>query len=556
MINTNHHKWAKNEGVIVWDVKSYYAYLPAAFIYHDLSLDFMSENPDKFNKWIWPIQTPIGKKSILTTMGLSVMYAPFFGIAHIVAKISPQFEADGYSLPYQYALAFSTYFYFLLGLFVLRKILLRYFNDNVTAFTLFSVAAGTNLFYYISYEACMSHGYNFVLITIFIYFLEKWTDKITLKHTIILGLLSGLIALIRPTNIIILILIPFWKVGSWREFTNRLVLLFKKWQHVFIMAVFFVLVWSPQFAYWKFVSGQFFYFSYGERDDTFFWSNPQISKILFSYEKGWFVYTPLMLFAILGLITLKCRKIKLTIPILIYVFVMIYVLSSWWSWWYGGAFGQRSMVDFYGLMAIPLAAFIEYGFRKKVLKNITIVSVVLLIAFNQFNIQQYRNMAISYWWMNKEGYWENFLQLRPTCKYWNVAMHPDYEKARKGIYEPIAPFNKNQVVTDSMLIERFVIENIQNIKLIDSLKQCIPDSLLVDSILLQNYASKLVEDQKAERYFELIKIDYYVDQINKCNSWREEIEEEANRKNLSYKEMAKIEAKRIYNNYSQKYDQR
>lgn len=556
MINTNHHKWANNEGVIVWDVKSYYAYLPAAFIYHDLSLDYLDENPDKFNKWIWPIETPIGKKSILTTMGLSVMYAPFFGIAHLVASISPQFEADGYSLPYHYALAFSTFFYFVLGLFVLRKILLRYFNEGITAFTIFTIAAGTNLFYYISYEACMSHGYNFVLITVFIYFLEKWTDKITLKHTVYLGLLSGLIALIRPTNIIILLLVPFWRVGSWNDFTNRLTLLVKRWQDVLIMAAFFVLVWVPQFVYWKYVSGQFFYFSYGERSDTFFWSNPQIWKILFSYEKGWFVYTPLMLLAIVGLIGLRKRQLKLTIPILLYVSIMIYVLSSWWSWWFGGAFGQRSMVDFYGLMALPLAAFIEYGFRKRILKYITVILIVLLIALNQFNIQQYRNMAISYWWMNKEGYWENFLQLRPTCKYWNVAMHPDYEKARKGIYEPIAPYNKNQVVTDSMLIERIILENNQNTKLIDSIRVNDSDSLLLDSIILNNFARNIVAQQKAGYYFQLIKIDYYVDQINKCSSWREEIENEAKKKKISYEEMALIEANRIYKNYSQKYDQR
>ncbi len=556
LINTNHHKWAKDEGVVVWDVKSYYAYLPATFIYHDLSLDFMAENPNKFGKWIWPITTPTGKKSILTTMGLSVMYTPFFFIAHLVASVSPQFEADGYSLPYQYALAFSTFFYFLLGLFVLRKILLRYFSDGVVAFTLLAIGAGTNLFYYVSYEACMSHGYNFVLITIFIFFLEKWTDKITLKHTIFLGLLSGLIALIRPTNILIIILIPLWRVGSWGDFRNKIQLLLKKWPFILLMAAFFVLVWIPQFAYWKYVSGKFFYFSYGEREDTFFWSNPQIWNILFSYEKGWFVYTPLMLLAFLGLFGLIRKKLKLTVPILVYVAVMIYVLSSWWSWWYGGSFGQRSMVDFYGLMAIPLAAFIDSGRRKKALKYITSILVVLLIAFNQFNIQQYRTMAISYWWMNKEGYWENFLQLYPTCKYWNIAMHPDYEKARKGIYEPVAPYNKNQVVTDSMLIDRVITENIENKRLLDSLKINVPDSSITDSMLLNNYAKKMVAEQKAEAYFRLIKIDYYVNQINNCESWKKEIEKKAKREQLSYHEMALLEAERVYINYSQKYDQR
>ena len=45
-VNFNHHNYSGDEGVIKWDVKSYYAYLPATFIYNDLSLDFIDEYPE------------------------------------------------------------------------------------------------------------------------------------------------------------------------------------------------------------------------------------------------------------------------------------------------------------------------------------------------------------------------------------------------------------------------------------------------------------------------------------------------------------------------------
>lgn len=556
LVNFNHHKYASEEGVIEWDIKSYYAYLPATFIYNDLSLSFLYDNEYDLGKWIWPVTTPTGKQAILTTMGLSFLYAPFFFIAHAVSLVMTQYEPSGYSYPYHVALQFSTYIYFVLALLFLRKILSRYFGDKVIAYTLFVIGAGTNLFYYVGYSAPMPHGYNFFLIVLFIFFLENWTKKMSVKDTIMLGLISGLVTLIRPTNIIVLFLIPLWHVGNWKDLKDRIILFIKKWQIILLMAAAFILIWAPQFAYWKYVSDSFFYFSYGERNDRFYFENPQIWKVLFSYEKGWFVYTPIMLIACFGFWSLFKKKVKLYVPILVYVSVMVYVLSSWWCWWFGGSFGQRSMVDFYGLMAIPLAAIIDGSSKRKIYKYIFPIFLFVLISFNQFNILQYRNGAISYWWTNKEGYWENFLKLHPSCKYWNVLMHPDYEKARLGIYEAIAPFDSKKQVTDEMLVDRFYEDNITNTFLLDSLRSNISDAELTDSLLLMDFGNFVVRNGLAESYFKKIKIDLYLNEINSCATWKKEIEKKAKKREINFDELALLEAERIYKNYSQKYDQR
>ncbi len=556
LVNFNHHSYNEpKEGVILFDIKSYYAYLPATFIYKDLSLGFMRNDPSFFNRWIWPVETPTGKSAILTTMGLSVLYAPFFLIGHVAATISPQYDANGYSFPYHVALQFSTLFYFIIGLIFLRKLLARYFNDKVTALTMFAIAGGTNLFFYVGYAAPMPHGYNFVLITMFVYFLEKWYDKISLKNTVILGLLSGIIALIRPTNIIILLLIPFWRTASFIDIKNNFTRLVKNWYHVALMAAMFILVWVPQFIYWKYVSGRLFYFSYGERSDRFYWDNPQIFKMLFSFDKGWFIYTPIMLLAVIGLYSMYKQKIKFTIPISIYLTVMIYVLSSWWCWWYGGSFGQRSMVDFYGLMALPLAAFINGGFKNKIWRYATVALMFLLVFFNQFNIKQYRNMSLSYWLTNKEAYCENFLKIRPTAKYWSVIMHPDYKLARLGIYEYEAPFSRSQVVTQQMLVDRIIAENKNNTTLINSLKTIHPAVNVSTDTLLMQYAMLLVNNNDAGKYFKSIKIDYYLTEINNSPRWKKQVQKKASRSGVTFEQMALIEANRVYNHYSKKYDQ-
>jgi hypothetical protein len=103
------------------------------------------------------------------------------------------------------------------------------------------------------------------------------------------------------------------------------------------------------------------YYSYG--DEGFFFTNPQIINGLFSYRKGWLIYTPLMIFALLGILTLARRKFQqFFIPVLIFTVANIYVVYSWWCWWYGGSFGSRPMIDSYPLMAVALAGMV-YGYR-------------------------------------------------------------------------------------------------------------------------------------------------------------------------------------------------
>ena len=445
-INFSHHNWTRDR-VIEWDVKSYYAYLPAVFIYNDLSLEFLDEDPEKFGDLIWPVTTPTGKRALITTMGMSVLYSPFFFLAHAYASLTG-WEADGYSIPYRFALNFSTLFYLLAGLYFLKKVLLRYFSPGITTFTLVAVVMGTNLLYYATHEAAMTHGYSFALIALFLYMTIRFYDRPgSVRQLMLLGFLAGFITLVRPTNIIILLLFFLWDVDSISALRNRIGYYLRKPKLVGIMALFFILAWVPQFIYWKQVSGMFFYYTYGEEGGGFFWHNPQIVNILISYKKGWFVYTPLMLLAFAGIFLLPWRLKGLPnalrgafLPILVFKLLNIYILSSWWAWWFGGGFGLRAFIDSYAIMALPLAAVFSLAARQpKKWRNAAFGIFVLLIQFNNFQIHQYRRGAIHYWWMNKEAYWETFLRRKPTERYWELITIPDYEKARKGIYVAIDP---------------------------------------------------------------------------------------------------------------------
>ena len=308
IVNFSNHRWVKDKSVITWDIKSYYAYLPAAFIYKDLSLEFRKENIKKFGDLIWPVKTPTKKDAIVTSMGMSILYSPFFFLSHAVATNSEKYEADGYSMPYKFALVFSALVYFTIGLFFLDKIIRKYFSRFISFVTIIAIGVGTNLFYYATYRAPMPHAYNFALITVYVYLVIKWFEQQNIKYTILVGLLGGLITLVRPTNIIVLILLIFWDIKSLGDLEKRILLFYKKYYLILIMIFCFILAWVPQFIYWKYISGKLFYFSYGEIGGKFFFNNPQLFNTLISFKKGWLIYTPLMFFALTGIFFLLKKQ--------------------------------------------------------------------------------------------------------------------------------------------------------------------------------------------------------------------------------------------------------
>jgi hypothetical protein len=539
LVNFSHHKWESGT-VIEHDVKAYYSYLPAAFIYNDLTLKFLDDNPQIFDE-MWPVTLPNGNKMIVTSYGMSLLYSPFFLLAHSYSLLDNNFEADGYSLPYSMALTFSAAFYLLLGLFFLRKLLKRYFKEWIVALVLLAVAAGTNLAYYATYEAAMTHCYNFALITVFTWLVIKWYESPSRKKAIGVGALFGLIALVRPSNILVFFILLLWDVKTWNDFTARLWFYIKRFDFVLIMLLFFFLVWTPQFFYWKAITDHWIFYSYSTKDASFFWGNPQIVDILFSYKKGWFVYTPIMFIAFLGIFLLRKRMKEAFWPILIFAILNIYVQSSWWSWWFGGAFGLRAFIDSYGIMAIPLAMVLDVASQKKFLKYVAPSVLVVLIWYNTFQLRQYTKGAIHFWWNNKEAYWENFLRLHPSSEYWDMVRVPDYYLARKGIYEAVTPVEKRRRDLWRGYRDNYIKTLKQNQQMVDSLKLYTTGVEKTLDEAIKNLASKRVgiELQKKE---EEIK-----NRITGDKEWDKFVKKLALKNEIPYDSALNIEFKRIIN---------
>ena len=423
--NLSKSQW-KECKVVQNDVGIYYSYLPATFIQNDPFF----ENKIAYDSTsrYWTGKTTIGRNILKMTMGVALLQLPFFVIADTYTKSHKNYLRDGFSEPYQHAIAFSTVFYTILGLICLRLFLKIHFSELVTSFTIIFIAFGTNLYYYSVYETGMSHPYTFFLVSILLLFFGKWKNDKSWWKSLLIGLIIGGIVLIRPINILFIlpiIMINKPRFSSWEEYISSY---FKAYKSLIIIVLGTLIIWIPQLLFWKIQSGNFLYFSY--QDEGFFWLKPHVFDGLFSFRKGWFIYTPMMFFALFGMFRLYKTRKEMFWAIAIFLPLFLYVTFSWWCWWYGGSFSARTLIDILPFMSLPLAAVLEWIFIKKI-RAIVMLLPFSFVYLNLFQSWQYREGFIHYDSMTYEGYKESFLHSYTTVEYFQKLRIPDYENAKK-----------------------------------------------------------------------------------------------------------------------------
>ena len=126
--------------VTTWDAFGYYIYLPSVFIYNDAKdlkwLDTVEQQYHLIGDRLYQAgKCDNGNYAFNYFAGVAIMQSPFFFLGNIVSKLSGE-KQDGFSPPYQYAIAYSALFYCLFALFIMRRVLLFYFSDVVTSITL------------------------------------------------------------------------------------------------------------------------------------------------------------------------------------------------------------------------------------------------------------------------------------------------------------------------------------------------------------------------------------------------------------------------------------
>ncbi|PKR81453.1 hypothetical protein CW751_05205 [Brumimicrobium salinarum] len=422
--NVSQSKWREKK--IFWsDVDVYHTYLTAAVVNKDpfFELKGMPE-PRRYRTHT----SPIGRSAVKTTMGVAIMALPFYYVGHLYALYDTNYLVDGYSEPYQLSVSLSSVFYTVFGLIFLFLFLRKTFNDSISLVTTLSICVGTNLYFYAVYETGMSHTSTFFLLSVLLYLIQNWLSRKSYWKSFFIGVVLGLIVLVRPINILFILPVILMFKSQNVNWTAYFKSLFLPVSHLLMIIAGGFIILLPQLIFWKVQTGSFLYYSYS--DEGFFWLKPHVWKGLFSFRKGWFIYTPLMLFALFGMVRLyKIQKMYFW-ALVLFLPLFLYVTFSWWCWWYGGGFSARTLVDILPFMALPLAALLTW-IMKKSLRALILIIPLVLIYVNQYQSWQYSKGIIHYEGMTWEGYKTIFLKHYTPDEYWQQLRRPDYKNSRR-----------------------------------------------------------------------------------------------------------------------------
>ncbi len=393
-----------------WDAFGYYAYLPAIFIYHDYTkLSWIPAIDKKYKvtggNGIQAQKADNGNYAFKYLGGVAIMQLPFFLIAHFVAK-EMHYPPNGFSPPYQYIISFGAILYCILAIFLLREILLRYFSDFTTAITLFAVCLASNFIEYAAIENGQSHAYIFPLYVLVIYTTIKWHEKPKILWAALTGFIIGLATISRPTEAIMLFIPLLWDTQN-KEAASR------KWQlvkqhkgQVFIAALFGIIGIALQLVYWKLATGTFIY----DVGSAWDFLTPHF-RVLFGWEKGWFIYTPVTVFFIIGMFFVK--RFPFRKSVIWFCLLNIYIIISWRDWHYGGSYSTRALMQSYPVFSLAFASFTE-RIRLSKWRWLFYAVCLYLIAVNLFQITQYRKTIIHYDDMNRRYYGRVYLNRHPS----------------------------------------------------------------------------------------------------------------------------------------------
>ena len=255
------------------------------------------------------------------------------------------------------------------------------------------VACGGNLVYYMTAEPSMAHAPSAFASGLFFYTWVQRRNQPGVRTALLYGLLGGLMALVRPQDGLFLAL-PFLArlPDVWRSLRDPgATCRWRQWMRDGLLAGLTALVtFSPQMVAWRQVYGDYFRSPYVYGAGTkFYWLSPRLGAVLFSAFRGLFVWHPVFLLALLGLL-IAYRKDPIFCGLGLLGFALQwYLVGSWHLWYQGEAFGGRMFIGCTPIFALGLAHLIEWVSRRWS-RSVIYVFGGLLLVWNLLLFVEYR----------------------------------------------------------------------------------------------------------------------------------------------------------------------
>jgi hypothetical protein len=343
---------------ITADGEGYYDYLPSIFIRGDFvrkdvpAGESMAKYPEVWSKGTYV--TVDGYRADKYFCGVAVLISPFF----IAAKLLSEPGDNGYSALFETTVLVAALFYVFLGLVFLRLLLRQYAVKTwaIIATQCF-IGLGTSVLFYSTLNSTYSHVYSFAAVTAFLFFAKQYFSTHSKRNFWWMAFVFGIVLLIRPVNILVVLTLPFI-AGSWEGFIAGIKSAFTRPKMLVIGLLITGTIYFLQPLAWYLQSGKFWVDTYA--NEHFDFTQPHVGEFLFGFRRGVFVYAPVLLLGLLGIFSLMKKFSKWTaVTLLCSLLAVAYILSCWHDYAYGASFGSRVFIEYYALLAIPMAVLLS-----------------------------------------------------------------------------------------------------------------------------------------------------------------------------------------------------
>lgn len=360
-------------------------YLPALF-YYGFEADAYPKNFDHAHGDGFHLNNETNRITTKFTSGVALMLLPFYGLGVLIAAIF-RLSVDGYSNYFMVFVNIGASFYLVVGLYYLKKWLNNYASEISSTITVLTIYLGTNLLYYTLDENLMSHLYSFSLLSIALYNSQQFLK--TKKTSFFIGLVAALTLaiLIRPTNVLFLPIVLFsssFSITTTINYLRSLITL----KNFLISSLIALLILTPQLIYWKYTFGSFIQYTY-TNEGFIYWNSPKFLLVLFSPQSGFLPYTPIyFLILAVSIVLFKKHKTQMLLGWTTFAAV-VYMCASWSNPDFGVCnFGKRPIIEYYPILFMPLAYFLDFVWQKQklllysILTGFVAANIYLFIQFD------------------------------------------------------------------------------------------------------------------------------------------------------------------------------
>jgi len=333
-------------GYLIPDGVGYLAYLPVIFARHTLSFfSFFSAIPMGL-----PLaRTSTGWVANLWPFGLSFLSLPFYE----AARFSGATHGQAWGPLFLGNLNLAGILFGGAAALLLYDALPAHERASERKLLVFLCFLGTPLFFYTFCIDAVAHAASAFTSGLFLWFWLKTRGQgeHPRERWFTLGLLGGIATMVRTQEIFILAA-PLWEwIHAGRADNGR-----AKTGGLALLGLGFCAGFLPQALIWKALYGHFFY---SPQIFNFSFENFALGKSLFSSYHGLFVWTPLYLAAILGLIRAGSQGNWEAWPLLAILILQILANSFYTAWWDMLSFSLRLLTGTFVIAGLGVSALVD-----------------------------------------------------------------------------------------------------------------------------------------------------------------------------------------------------